>query len=95
VFGDGSVTCLTTHGYTPWHQSLRVRLAGGKVVLAADYCYFYRALRERRLLATFTTAAMLASLDRLAALEKAGAGIFFGHDTEFWHTVPQAPDPIS
>ena len=26
VFGDGSVVCLPTHGHTPGHQSLRVRL---------------------------------------------------------------------
>ncbi len=34
---------------------------------------------------------MLASLDRLEALERNGARIFFGHDPEFWETVPQAP----
>jgi hypothetical protein len=26
VFGDGSVVCLPTHGHTPGHQSLRLRL---------------------------------------------------------------------
>jgi hypothetical protein len=39
--------------------------------------------------------AMLASLDRLAALERGGAHIFFGHDPEFWQTVPQAPIPVA
>jgi N-acyl homoserine lactone hydrolase len=38
---------------------------------------------------------MLASLDRLAALEKGGARIFFGHDPEFWRGVPQAPNAIT
>ena len=38
---------------------------------------------------------MLASLDRLTALEAGGARIFYGHDPEFWQTVPQAPVPIS
>jgi len=28
-------------------------------------------------------------------LERGGARIFFGHDPEFWQTVPQAPAPIS
>jgi hypothetical protein len=37
---------------------------------------------------------MLASLDRLEALERSGAHIFFGHDPEFWRTVPQAPVPV-
>ena len=36
---------------------------------------------------------MLASLDRLEALERGGARLFFGHDPEFWKDVPQAPVP--
>jgi N-acyl homoserine lactone hydrolase len=92
VFDDGSVVCLPTHGHTPGHQSLKLRLSGGEVVLAADACYFCRTLRERRLPRfVHDRAAMLASLDRLAALEKQGTRIFFGHDPEFWQTVPQAP----
>src|SRR6266851_5406280 len=31
VFGDGSVVCLPTHGHTPGHQSLRLRLDSGEV----------------------------------------------------------------
>jgi hypothetical protein len=38
--------------------------------------------------------AMLASLDRLSALEESAAHIFFGHDPEFWQSVMQAPDPV-
>jgi len=96
LFGDGSVVCLPTHGHTPGHQSLKLRLPGGEIVLAADSCYFCRTLRERRLPRHVDDReAMLASLDRLEALEKAGARIFFGHDPEFWATVPQAPAPIA
>ena len=96
VFGDGSVVCLPTYGHTPGHQSLRLRLDSGEVVLAADSCYFCRTLRERRLPRHVADReAMLASLDRLEALEKAGARIFFGHDPEFWQTVPQAPAGIA
>jgi N-acyl homoserine lactone hydrolase len=95
VFGDGSVVCMPTHGHTPGHQSLLVRLDSGDVVLAADACYFCRTLRERRLPRyVHDREAMLASLDRLAALEEAGARIVFGHDPEFWQSVPQAPDPV-
>jgi N-acyl homoserine lactone hydrolase len=95
VFGDGSVVCCPTPGHTPGHQSLRVRLAAGEVVLAADACYFCRTLRERRL-PKFADdhEAMHASLDRLAHLEQRGARIFFGHDVEFWRGVPQAPAEI-
>jgi N-acyl homoserine lactone hydrolase len=96
VFGDGSVVCLPTHGHTAGHQSLRVRLDSGDVVLAADACYFCRTLRERRLPRhVHDRAAMLASLDRLDALERGGARIVFGHDPKFWQTVPQAPDTIT
>jgi hypothetical protein len=38
--------------------------------------------------------AMLASLDRLEALEQSGARISFGHAPVFWRTVPQAPAPV-
>jgi glyoxylase-like metal-dependent hydrolase (beta-lactamase superfamily II) len=96
LFGDGSVVCLPTHGHTPGHQSLKLRLGSGEVVLAADACYFCQTLRERRLPSrVHDRAEMLASLDRLAALQSMGARIFFGHDPEFWKDVPQAPAPIN
>ncbi len=95
LFGDGSVVCLPTWGHTPGHQSLKLRLDSGEVVLAADACYFCRTLRERRLpQRVHDREAMLASLDRLARLEAAGTRIFFGHDAEFWKSVPQAPAAI-
>jgi N-acyl homoserine lactone hydrolase len=95
VFGDGSVVCLPTYGHTPGHQSLRLQLDGGEIVLAADACYFCRTLLERRLPRYVADReGMLASLDRLAALEKGGARIFFGHDPDFWQGVPQAPAAI-
>jgi N-acyl homoserine lactone hydrolase len=95
LFGDGSVVCLPTHGHTPGHQSLKVQLASGEIVLAADSCYFCRTLRERLLPQNVADRAeMLASLDHLARLEKSGARIFFGHDGEFWQSVPQAPAEI-
>jgi N-acyl homoserine lactone hydrolase len=96
VFGDGSVACLPTHGHTPGHQSLKLRLPAGEIVLAADSCYFCRTLRERRLPRfAHDKEAMHASLDRLAALEASGARILFFHDPEFWATVPQGPAPLA
>jgi N-acyl homoserine lactone hydrolase len=54
-----------------------------------------QTLRERRLTRNmYDREAMLASLDRLAALERSGARIFFGHDPDFWRTVSQAPVPV-
>jgi glyoxylase-like metal-dependent hydrolase (beta-lactamase superfamily II) len=95
LFGDGSVVLLPTYGHTPGHQSMRLRLASDDIVLAGDSCYFCRTLRERRLPRfAYDHAQMHASLDRLAMLEAGGARIFFGHDPEFWKTVPQAPELI-
>jgi len=95
VFGDGSVVCLPTHGHTPGHQSLKVRLEGGDIVLTADSCYFCQTLRDRRLPAmVHDREQFLASLDKLAALERGGARLFFGHDPDFWKAVPQAPAAI-
>ena len=92
LFGDGSVVCIPTYGHTPGHQSLKVRTAGGEVVLTGDACYFCRTLRERRLPRfVHDRQAMLGSLDRLAALEHSGARLIFGHDPQCWEGVPQAP----
>jgi N-acyl homoserine lactone hydrolase len=94
LFGDGSVVCIPTYGHTPGHQSLKVRTDKGEVVLTGDSCYFCRTLRERRLPRfVYDREQMLASLDRLEALEKGGATLFFGHDPDFWKGVPQAPMP--
>jgi N-acyl homoserine lactone hydrolase len=95
VFADGSVVCIPTYGHTPGHQSLRLQLESGEIVLAGDACYFCRTLREGRLPRyAFDREAMMESLDRLRALEARGARIFFGHDPEFWQTVPQGPTAI-
>ncbi|MGE0715691.1 MAG: N-acyl homoserine lactonase family protein [Alphaproteobacteria bacterium] len=95
VFGDGRVVCIPTHGHTPGHQSLKVRLDDGEVVLTGDACYFCRTLDERRLPArVFDRPAMRESLDRLAALRDGGAKLIFGHDAEFWKSVPQAPAEV-
>jgi glyoxylase-like metal-dependent hydrolase (beta-lactamase superfamily II) len=37
---------------------------------------------------------MLRSLHALRALRDRGAQIFYGHDPEFWATVPQAPPAV-
>jgi len=95
VFGDGRVVCVPTYGHTPGHQSLRVQLDAGSVVLTADACYLRRTLDDMHLPAVVDDAdAMRRSLERLRALRDAGARLIYGHDPEDWAAVPQAPAPM-
>lgn len=90
LFGDGAVVCLPTHGHTPGHQSLRVRLASGDVVLTADACYLRRSLEENVLPpVVHDRDAALAAFKKLRALEAAGARLYFGHDPAPWSDDPQ------
>ncbi len=96
LFGDGSVVCLPTYGHTPGHQSLRVRLQGGDVILAGDACYLRRTLEDLHLpRRCHDDAQWLESLKALRRLQARGGRIFYGHDPDFWKTVPQAPAPVS
>jgi glyoxylase-like metal-dependent hydrolase (beta-lactamase superfamily II) len=92
LFGDGSVGTIPTFGHTPGHQSLRVRLQSGDVILTADACYMRKTLEDLHLPELLDNPEkMLESLRLLRKLEAAGARIFYGHDPEFWKQVPQAP----
>ncbi len=96
VFGDGSVRCIPTYGHTPGHQSLHLQTATGEVVLCGDACYLRRTLDEMRLPGIVADPdAMRLSLGRLKELQKRGARIMYGHDPEFWKTVPQAPEAVA
>jgi len=95
LFGDGGVVCIPTPGHTPGHQSLRIRLDSGDVVLTGDACYLRRTLEEMRLpRILFDPEQMLRSLKLLKNLQDRGARIFYGHDPEFWGTLPKGADAI-
>lgn len=93
VFGDGSVVCLPTYGHTPGHQSLRVRTeAGGEFVLCGDACYLKESLETLRTPGVIADkAAALAVFHRLREMQSRGTKIMYGHDPDFWKSVPQAP----
>ena len=87
------MTCIPTYGHTPGHQSLRIALPEGEVVLTGDACYLRETLEELRLPpgAAYDPDAMIESLKHFRALQSKGTQIFYGHDPEFWQKVPQAP----
>lgn len=90
VFGDGSVVVFPTLGHTPGHQSLRVRLPRGDVILAGDCCYLKQSLDELRTSSGDDDPEQaLATLRHLHALRAKGTRIFYGHDGDFWRSVPQ------
>ncbi|MEQ1889115.1 MAG: N-acyl homoserine lactonase family protein [Alphaproteobacteria bacterium] len=94
LFGDGSVTLIPTYGHTPGHQSMKVKLAAGDVVLTGDACYMRKTLEDLHLphkSFLHNRESMLASLQTFRDLQKRGARIFYGHDAEHWAKVPQAP----
>ena len=92
MFGDGTVVIIPTFGHTPGHQSLKVKLTSGEIVLAADACYLKKTIEQLHLpRQVVDRAEMLNSLFLLRKLQSAGARIFYGHDPEFWEHVPQAP----
>jgi glyoxylase-like metal-dependent hydrolase (beta-lactamase superfamily II) len=93
VFGDGSVVCLPTYGHTPGHQSLRVATEhGGEFILCGDACYLKESLEKLRAPGVIVDKeAALAVFHRLREMQARGARIMFGHDPDFWKTVPQAP----
>ena len=85
IFGDGAVTCLPTYGHTPGHQSLRVKLEGGTVVITADACYMRRSMEALHLPGVIMDADMaLETYRRFAAMERAGMRLVFGHDPQQW-----------
>jgi glyoxylase-like metal-dependent hydrolase (beta-lactamase superfamily II) len=95
LFGDGTVMLLPTPGHTPGHQSLRVRRAGGDLVVCADACYFADWMdSEETPPYGFDKEQEVASIRNLRALRDDGVRMIYGHDPDQWATLPLAPEPI-
>ena len=83
VFGDGSVTILSTPGHTPGHQSLLVKLPKtGAVVLSGDAVHFRDNWDNRRVPSiNFNKEQTLASMQKIAkTLTKENAQLWINHD---------------
>lgn len=97
VFGDGSVTILSTPGHTPGHQSLMVRLPeSGPVVLSGDMVHFQDNWEHRRVPArNFDKAQTLQSMEKVAKiLEQYQARLWINHDKAQSDALPHAPQSV-
>jgi N-acyl homoserine lactone hydrolase len=83
VFGDGSVTILSTPGHTPGHQSLLVNLPKtGAIVLSGDVVHFQDNWTHKRVPSmNVNRDQSLASLQRIATvLGERKATLWINHD---------------
>lgn len=96
LYGDGSIVLFETFGHTPGHQSVRLRLDGGEVVLAGDACYLTEWIDSGATspIVGYDKAAEAASLGKLRALREQGAHILVGHDPEQFSRVPEWPAAV-
>jgi len=87
VFGDGSVTLLSTPGHTPGHQSILLRLAkSGTILISGDAAHFKENWTERRVPSfNVDKDKSLASMERIA-------GILARENAQLWvhHDKPQS-----
>jgi N-acyl homoserine lactone hydrolase len=83
VFGDGSVTLLSTPGHTPGHQSLLVHLKNsGFIMLSGDVVHLEENFEENLVPSLNTSKAQsIASMERVRRLIAAYRATFFiNHD---------------
>jgi glyoxylase-like metal-dependent hydrolase (beta-lactamase superfamily II) len=95
VFGDGSVTILSTPGHTPGHQSLLVKLnKTGALVLSGDAAHFKDNFDARRVpTINDNPDKTLASMQRIAdVMDKEHAQLWINHDKAQRDTLKMSPD---
>lgn len=90
VFGDGTVMCLPTPGHTVGHQSLRVQLESGPVVLTGDCVYFDEMLEGMHVPAFgYDTEQQKQSMLELRRLrDDDGCRLLYGHDVDQFRALP-------
>jgi N-acyl homoserine lactone hydrolase len=94
VFGDGSVTIISTPGHTPGHQSLLVRLPkSGNIVLSGDLAHFEENWKNRFAPSfNFSPEQSVASMNKVAALLEANhAVLWINHDKATTDRIAHAP----
>ncbi len=94
VFGDGSVTLLSTPGHTPGHQSLLVKLPKtGALLLSGDAVHFKDNWDNRRVPSgNFDKEKTLASMARMAeVMAREKAQLWINHDKAQSDTLKHSP----
>lgn len=95
VFGDGSVTIISTPGHTPGHQSLLVQLPKtGSILLSGDAVHFQDNWTHKRVPRMNVDRDLtLASMQRIAALlEARKAQLWINHDKPQSDRLRYAPE---
>lgn len=94
VFGDGSVTIVSTPGHTPGHQSLLVKLPKtGALILTGDLVHF-QYMWDNKIVPSFNfnKEQSMASLERIAKLlTEHKAQLWIGHDKDITAKLNRAP----
>ncbi len=94
VFGDGSVTLVSTPGHTPGHQSLLIHLRNsGFIILSGDVVHLEGNF-EKNIVPSLNTnkAESIASMDRVRYLMAAyKATLFINHDKSQTDTLRLIP----
>jgi N-acyl homoserine lactone hydrolase len=94
VFGDGSVTLVSTPGHTPGHQSLLVHLKNsGFIILSGDVVHLEENFEKNTVPALNTDkAASIASMDRIRRMIATyRAKLFINHDKAQSDTLKLLP----
>jgi len=95
IFGDGSVTILSTPGHTPGHQSLLVKLPKtGEIVLSGDAVHFKANWDNRGVPAmNFNKDQTVASMQKISdTLTRDKAQLWINHDKAQRDGQKMAPD---
>lgn len=94
VFGDGSVTIISTPGHTPGHQSLLVKLPKtGALVLTGDLVHF-QYMWDNKVVPpfNFNKEQSLTSIERVVKLiAEHKAQLWIGHDKDITARIDRAP----
>jgi N-acyl homoserine lactone hydrolase len=95
LFGDSSLTILSTPGHTPGHQSLLVKLPHtGAVILSGDAVHFKSNWDNRRVPSlNFSKDQTLASMQKISdTMTKENAQLWINHDKPQRETLKTSPE---